>query len=162
MLYNCKEKVYFIANINLEDQNWKTFWDDFLNFSKNFEETVPYTYWSEQYSLIFFFIIISLILTVILFVLASVVSPKSATFEKTSVYECGFEPFDEANILFSIQFFVVGILFMIFDLELAYLFPWVMHLGILSWYSFGIMFFFLILLVIGFIYEWKKGALDWL
>jgi len=67
--------------------------------------------------------VVSFLLTGILFIVAFCVSPKSATFEKTSVYECGFEPFDQANIKFSIQYFVVGILFMIFDVELAFLFP---------------------------------------
>lgn len=85
------------------------------------------------------------------------------TFEKGSPYECGFESFEgDAHMVFNIQYVVVGVLFMIFDLELAYLFIWVLYLGILSWFSFWLVIFFLFLLIIGFIYEWKKGALDWL
>lgn len=74
-------------------------------------------------------------------------------FEKHSPYECGFEPFGDAQAVFNIQFFIVGLLFMIFDLELAFLFPWVLNLGNLPLFSFFIMIFFLILLTIGFIYE---------
>jgi NADH-quinone oxidoreductase subunit A len=65
-------------------------------------------------------------------------------------------------LVFNIQFFIVGILFMLFDLELAYIFPWIFNLGSLSIFCYFLMIFFLILLIIGFIYEWKKGALDWI
>ena len=109
-----------------------------------------------------FFIFISFVLTVILFVVGFSLSSKEVTFEKTSSYECGFEPFGDGHSIFNIQFFMVGILFMLFDLELAYLFPWSISIGNLPLFSFFLMFFFLVLLVIGFIYEWKKGALDWL
>ena len=122
---------------------------------------VRYNYFLDQYDFIYYFILISFVLVTVLFLVAFTLSPQKTTFEKASVYECGFEPFAEANVTFSIQFIVVGILFMIFDLELAYLFPWVTYLGILPGYSLFIMFLFLILLVIAFIYEWKKGALDW-
>jgi len=92
-------------------------------------------------------------LVLLLFFAGFILSPKETQFEKTSAYECGFEPFGDAHSIFSIQFFVVGILFMLFDLELAYLFPWVFCLGNLPIYCVALMFFFLILLVIGFIYE---------
>jgi NADH-quinone oxidoreductase subunit A len=104
--------------------------------------------------------LVSLILCLILFSIAFILSPKENFFEKASAYECGFEPFGTTHSIFNIQFFVVGILFMIFDLELAYLFPWVINLGNLCFFSFIIMFLFLFLLTIGFVYEWKKGALD--
>lgn len=104
--------------------------------------------------------VFSLTLCCILFFLAFYLSPKEVSFEKTSPYECGFEPFGDGHLIFNIQFFIVGILFMIFDLELAYLFPWVVHLGNLNFFSFFIMIFFLIFLIIGLVYEWKKGALD--
>jgi NADH-quinone oxidoreductase subunit A len=102
----------------------------------------------------------SFTLCCILFLLAFCLSPKEVTFEKTSPYECGFEPFGDGHLIFNIQFFIVGILFMIFDLELAYLFPWIVNLGNLNFFSFFIMIFFLIILTIGLVYEWKKGALD--
>ena len=97
----------------------------------------------------------------ILFCLAFFLSQSDSTFEKLSAYECGFEPFGGAQAVFHIQFFIVGILFTIFDLELAYLFPWATNLGSLPRFCFWLMIFFLILLIIGFVYEWRKGALDW-
>lgn len=123
---------------------------------------IYYSYFNEQHTYLFTYTAICLILTVILFSVAFVLSPKKLNFEKNSSYECGFEPFGDGHSTFNIQFFVVGILFMIFDLELAYLFPWIINLGNLPLFSFFLMVFFLILLTVGFIYEWKKKALDWL
>lgn len=131
-------------------------------FSETSSNYFYYNYLNEQYSYILYYGIISFSLCCILFILAFILSPKDITFEKISPYECGFEPFGDAHSIFSIQFFIVGILFMIFDLELAYLFPWVANLGNLCFFSFFIMFFFLFLLTIGLVYEWKKGALDWI
>lgn len=82
-----------------------------------------YSYWEDQYIYLIFYICISFLLTAVLFTVGFSLSPKEVTFEKTSSYECGFEPFGDAHSIFNIQFFVVGILFMLFDLELAYLFP---------------------------------------
>lgn len=123
---------------------------------------VHYTYWKAQYTYILCYIGFSFTLCCILFLLAFMISSKEVTFEKTSPYECGFEPFGDGHLIFNIQFFIVGILFMLFDLELAYLFPWIVNLGNLNFFSFFIMIFFLILLTVGLIYEWKKGALDWI
>jgi NADH:ubiquinone oxidoreductase subunit 3 (subunit A) len=123
---------------------------------------VYYSYFEEQHLYLFYYIVISFFLTIILFLVAFILSSRDWTFEKVSPYECGFEPFGDGTLVFNIQFFVVGILFMIFDLELAYLFPWAINLGNLSLFGFFIMIFFLLLLVLGFVYEWKKGALDWL
>ncbi len=133
----------------------------FIDFENNIINY--YTYWGAEYSFTMVFIFLSLILTVILFLVSFCFSTKSMGFEKGSPYECGFEPFEgDAHTVFHIQYIIVGILFMLFDLELAYLFVWVLYLGILSWFSFWLIIFFLFLLVIGFIYEWQKGALDWL
>jgi NADH-quinone oxidoreductase subunit A len=123
---------------------------------------VYYSYWNEQYIYIFYYIVFSFGLCFVLFLLAFILSPKEITFEKTSPYECGFEPFGDGHLIFNIQFFIVGILFMLFDLELAYLFPWMANIGNLNYFSFFIVVFFLILLTIGLIYEWKKGALNWI
>jgi NADH:ubiquinone oxidoreductase subunit 3 (subunit A) len=87
-------------------------------FSKTY-----YSYFNEQHTYLFIYSIICLLLTFILFFLAFMLSPRKLNFEKNSSYECGFEPFGDGHSTFNIQFFVVGILFMIFDLELAYLFP---------------------------------------
>ena len=81
--------------------------------------------------------------------------------EKLSPYECGFEPFEDARIQFDVRFYLVAILFIIFDLEIAFLFPWAISLGNIGALGFWSMMIFLSVLTIGFIYEWKKGALEW-
>jgi NADH-quinone oxidoreductase subunit A len=81
--------------------------------------------------------------------------------EKLSTYECGFEPFGDARGKFDVRFYLVAILFIIFDLEIAFLFPWAITLGKIGFFGFWSMMVFLGVLTIGFIYEWKKGALDW-
>ena len=81
--------------------------------------------------------------------------------EKVSPYECGFPPFDEARAKFDVRFYLVAILFIIFDLEVAFLFPWAVALGDIGMFGFWSMMLFLGILTIGFIYEWKKGALEW-
>jgi len=81
--------------------------------------------------------------------------------EKLSTYECGFAPFDHTRRRFDVRFYLVAILFIIFDLEVAFLFPWAISLGGIGWLGFGSMMAFLFVLTIGFVYEWRKGALDW-
>ena len=81
--------------------------------------------------------------------------------EKNSPYECGFEPFGDARSKFDVRFYLVSILFIIFDLEIAFLFPWAVSLGQTGVYAFWSMMVFLGVLTVGFIYEWRKGALDW-
>ena len=81
--------------------------------------------------------------------------------EKLSAYECGFAPFDDTRRRFDVRFYLVAILFIIFDLEVAFLFPWAVTLGEIGWLGFGSMMGFLGVLTVGFIYEWRKGALDW-
>ncbi|MCS6853838.1 MAG: NADH-quinone oxidoreductase subunit A [Elioraea sp.] len=80
---------------------------------------------------------------------------------KLSPYECGFEPFGDARRRFDVRFYLVAILFIIFDLEVAFLFPWAVALGDIGWLGFGSMMAFLAVLTVGFIYEWRKGALEW-
>jgi NADH-quinone oxidoreductase subunit A len=81
--------------------------------------------------------------------------------EKLSAYECGFEPFEDARRKFDVRFYLVAILFIIFDLEVAFLFPWAVSLGDIGLFGFWSMMVFLGVLTVGFIYEWNKGALDW-
>jgi NADH-quinone oxidoreductase subunit A len=81
--------------------------------------------------------------------------------EKLSAYECGFEPFDDARRRFDVRFYLVAILFIIFDLEVAFLFPWAVSLADIGWFGFLSMLGFLGVLTVGFIYEWSKGALEW-
>ncbi len=81
--------------------------------------------------------------------------------EKLSAYECGFNAFDDARMKFDVRFYLVSILFIIFDLEVAFLFPWAVSLGKIGLFGFWSMMVFLAVLTIGFIYEWRKGALEW-
>ena len=81
--------------------------------------------------------------------------------EKVSAYECGFDPFDDARMKFDVRFYLVSILFIIFDLEVAFLFPWAVAFHDVGWFGFWSMMIFLGVLTVGFIYEWRKGALEW-
>ena len=81
--------------------------------------------------------------------------------EKLSPYECGFEPFEESRMKFDVRYYLVAILFIIFDLEIAFLFPWAVSLDVIGTFGLVAMAIFLAILVVGFIYEWKKGALEW-
>ena len=88
-------------------------------------------------------------------------SPSNPDPEKLSAYECGFDAFDDSRMEFDVRFYLVAILFIIFDLEIAFLFPWAISLGKIGILGFTSMMIFLFILTVGFIYEWKKGALDW-
>jgi len=114
-----------------------------------------------QYYVLSIFIFFSLVLSIILILLSSVLAPSLNDFEKNTSYECGFEPFGDARNSFNLQFYIVGILFIIFDLEVAFMLPWAIVLGNLGIFSYWVMMFFLVVLTIGFVYEWKKGALNW-
>jgi len=92
---------------------------------------------------------------------AFVVARQRPDSEKVSPYECGFEAFDDARSQFDVRFYLVAILFIIFDLEVAFLFPWAVSLGKIGVFGFWTMFIFLLILTIGFVYEWRKGALEW-
>jgi NADH-quinone oxidoreductase subunit A len=115
----------------------------------------------EEYFPLVVFLGLSLALGLLLVGSALVIAVRNPDSEKNSAYECGFEPFDDARSKFDIRFYLVAILFLIFDLEVAFLFPWAVgfqHIGSLGFWS---MILFLLILTIGFIYEWKKGALEW-
>jgi NADH-quinone oxidoreductase subunit A len=90
-----------------------------------------------------------------------IIGESNPDYEKLSAYECGFEAFDDARGRFDVRFYLVAILFIIFDLEVAFLFPWAISLGSIGILGFWSMMIFLLILTIGFIYEWKKGALEW-
>ena len=115
----------------------------------------------NNYLTIIIFLGISLILSIGFIVLNLLASPKNPDPEKLSAYECGFEPFNDSRMEFDIRFYLVAILFIIFDLEIAFLFPWAITLGNIGIFGFVSMMIFLLILTVGFIYEWKKGALDW-
>ena len=115
----------------------------------------------KDYLSIIFFLVISLGLSLSFIVLNFIFSPKKPDPEKLSAYECGFEAFDDSRMEFDVRFYLVAILFIIFDLEIAFLFPWAVSLGNIGLLGFLSMMIFLFILTVGFIYEWKKGALDW-
>tara|TARA_B100000029_G_scaffold147489_2_gene142776 strand:- start:1570 stop:1935 length:366 start_codon:yes stop_codon:yes gene_type:complete len=114
-----------------------------------------------EYLPILFFIFISLGIALGMTAMSFIIGPNKPDSEKLSAYECGFEAFDDARGRFDVRFYLVAILFIIFDLEVAFLFPWAISLGEIGIYGFWSMMFFLFLLTVGFIYEWKKGALEW-
>lgn len=116
---------------------------------------------NKEISVLFFWIFFSLILALILFSLSYFLVLRSANFEKLAAYECGFEPFADARATFDVRFFLISILFIIFDLEVMYLFPWALHVRALGYFSLLSVYFFLLILTVGFYYEWFKGALDW-
>ena len=115
----------------------------------------------NDYLSIILFLILAIGISFAFIVINYLASPKNPDPEKLSAYECGFEPFSDSRMEFDIRFYLVAILFIIFDLEIAFLFPWAISLGQIGLFGFISMMIFLFILTIGFIYEWKKGALDW-
>ena len=114
-----------------------------------------------DYILILIFILIGAGMAIAMYLLSKILSPSSPDSEKLSAYECGFEAFDDSRMEFDVRFYLVAILFIIFDLEIAFLFPWAISLGSIGALGFWSMMIFLAVLTVGFIYEWKKGALEW-
>mgnify|MGYP002844860024 CR=1 FL=1 len=114
-----------------------------------------------NYLSVFLFFSLSVALSSIIFILSFVVSAKADDVEKLSAYECGFNPFEDSRGEFDIRFYIVAILFLIFDLEISFLFPFAVSFGSFENVTFYSMLIFLFILTIGFVYEWKKGALDW-
>jgi NADH-quinone oxidoreductase subunit A len=115
----------------------------------------------EQYFPILMFIGFGLALGMVMLAAGRLVSPDRPDPEKLSPYECGFEAFEDARMKFDVRYYLVAILFILFDLEIAFLFPWAVVLRDIGLFGFIAMMVFLAILVVGFIYEWKKGALEW-
>jgi NADH-quinone oxidoreductase subunit A len=114
-----------------------------------------------EYLPILLFIIIAFGMGLLLMLLPFVLAPSKPDPEKLSAYECGFPAFDDARMKFEVRFYLVSILFIIFDLEVAFLFPWAITLTSIGLFGYLSMVLFLAVLTVGFIYEWKKGALEW-
>ena len=115
----------------------------------------------EQYFPILLFILFGLVLGALMLGVGRMVSPNRPDAQKLSPYECGFEAFEDARMKFDVRYYLVAILFILFDLEIAFLFPWAVVLPDIGIFGFWSMMVFLAILVIGFVYEWKKGALEW-
>jgi NADH:ubiquinone oxidoreductase subunit 3 (subunit A) len=114
-----------------------------------------------EYKYIFSYFLFFIIIGFLLFFLSFLLVYQKPNNEKLSAYECGFNPFGDARAKFEVRYYLVAILFIIFDLELLFLFPWVISLNYLNWFGIYSMIFFLFILTLGFIYEWFCGALDW-
>jgi len=115
----------------------------------------------EQYFPILLFVLVGLAIGGVLLTVGVVLSPNRPDAEKLSPYECGFEAFEDARMKFDVRYYLVAILFILFDLEIAFLFPWAVVLPEIGFFGFAAMMVFLAVLVVGFVYEWKKGALEW-
>ena len=115
----------------------------------------------QNYVPILIFLGVATALGSVLIGLGFLFGPRKPDAEKLSAYECGFEPFSDARMKFDVRYYLVAILFIVFDLEIAFLFPWAVSLGTIGSVGLFAMGFFLLILVVGFVYEWKKGALEW-
>ncbi len=118
-------------------------------------------YLASNYVPIFIFILIALGMGIMPLMLTMVVAEQRPDAEKLSAYECGFEAFEDARMHFDVRFYLVAILFVIFDLETAFLFPWAVVLDQIGIFGFIEMMMFLLILLVGYIYAWNKGALQW-
>lgn len=115
----------------------------------------------ENYLPVLLFMGVGLVIGAAMIALGFVLGPRRPDSEKTSPYECGFEAFEDSRMKFDVRYYLVAILFILFDLEIAFLFPWAIVLDAIGVFGFVAMLIFLAILVVGFIYEWKKGALEW-
>ena len=114
-----------------------------------------------EYLPVLLFLIVSTGIGVALLIVGAVLGPKRPGADKLSPYECGFEAFEDARMKFDVRYYLVAILFILFDLEIAFLFPWAVVFHEIGTFGFLAMVLFLAILVVGFVYEWKKGALEW-
>ena len=115
----------------------------------------------ENYFPVFVFVLVGLVFGIAPVITGMVVAPHRPDSEKLSPYECGFEAFEDARMKFDVRYYLVAILFILFDLEIAFLFPWAVSLQEVGVTGFVAVVIFLTILVVGFAYEWKKGALNW-
>jgi NADH-quinone oxidoreductase subunit A len=115
----------------------------------------------QLYFPVLLFILVGIAVGLLLLTVGSIVSPNRPDSEKLSPYECGFEAFEDARMKFDVRYYLIAILFILFDLEIAFLFPWAVVLPQIGLFGFWSMMIFLAILIVGFIYEWKKGALEW-
>ncbi len=115
----------------------------------------------QLYFPVLLFILVGIGIGLLMLTVGSLVSPNRPDPEKLSAYECGFEAFEDARMKFDVRYYLIAILFILFDLEIAFLFPWAVVLPDIGIFGFWSMMIFLAILIVGFVYEWKKGALEW-
>ena len=126
-----------------------------------YSSTETYSVFLLEYLPIIFLLAIGLVISLAFLLLSRVFAPRSPDAEKLSTYECGFNAFDDSRMKFDVRFYLVAILFIVFDLEVAFLFPWAVSLEKIGVYGWSVVMIFLAELAIGLAYAWKKGALDW-
>ena len=114
-----------------------------------------------HYLPVLIFLVVAAALGVVLIVLGFLLGPRRPNAEKLSSYECGFEAFEDSRMKFDVRYYLVAILFILFDLEIAFLFPWAVSLNTVGHFGIAAMLLFVGILIVGFVYEWKKGALEW-
>nr|UBY46083.1 Nad3 [Porphyridium aerugineum] len=117
---------------------------------------------SSDYFFLIYFLSYAFGLAFFIFILSIYLITQNNTIAKLSAYECGFEPYSDARFVFDVRFYLIAILFLVFDVELSFIIPWCLVLNKTSNYSFWTMVAFIFTLLLGFIYEWKKGALEWI
>ena len=115
----------------------------------------------QNYLPVLLFMAVGLVMGALMITMGFILGPRKPDKEKLSPYECGFEAFEDSRMKFDVRYYLVAILFILFDLEIAFLFPWAVVLDAIGMFGFIAMMIFLGILVVGFIYEWKKGALEW-
>jgi len=115
----------------------------------------------ETYFPVLMFIAVGLVLGAVLLTVGRLVAPHKPDAKKNSPYECGFEAFEDARMKFDVRYYLIAILFILFDLEIAFLFPWAVVIPDIGFFGYAAMMLFLAILIVGFVYEWKKGALEW-
>lgn len=114
-----------------------------------------------NYLPVFIFLLVGIFSGILFITLGRILGPKNPSKAKLDIFECGFHAFDDARMKFEVKYYLVAILFILFDLEVAFMFPWAVSFSEFGLYGFITIFIFLFILTIGFIYEWKKGALEW-
>lgn len=127
----------------------------------NRKDTKKYKMMTHEYGATLIYMTTSFVISLVLLLASYVLAVQQADPEKMSAYECGFNPFSDARHKFDVRFYLVGILFIIFDLEVMFLFPWALTFNKIFQFGYFTMLVFLFILTVGFLYEWKKGALDW-
>ena len=115
----------------------------------------------ETYFPVLMFIAVGLVLGAMLLTVGRLVAPHKPDAKKNSPYECGFEAFEDARMKFDVRYYLIASLFILFDLEIAFLFPWAVVIPDIGFFGYAAMMLFLAILIVGFVYEWKKGALEW-
>jgi NADH-quinone oxidoreductase subunit A len=132
-----------------------------LNRPLQNKQLLEFDYYYSSYNAFFFYVVLIFLICSLILGLCYLISGNNLYYEKTSGYECGSDPFSDAREPFYVKSYLIAILFIIFDVEIVFFFPWIFSLLNISYFGIYIMYIFLVMLAIGFIYEWKKGSLDW-